>query len=99
MRRTKKKKIEGFFVLVLKRRCGQSFVIGENAEIIVKVLREEDGEIIIGIDAPKSVLVDRLEVYELRLKKLKALYEDILLNLPLASRSEFQKLFNETLVI
>ena len=44
--------------------CGQSITIGKNAEIIVKVLQNEDGVVSIGVDAPRSVKVDRLEVYE-----------------------------------
>lgn len=54
-------------MLVLRRNCGQSIVIGEHAEIIVKVLREENGTISLGIDAPKKMPVDRLEIFEKRL--------------------------------
>lgn len=53
-------------MLILRRICGQSIVIGEDAEIIVKVLRDENGIISIGIDAPKSIRVDRLEIFEKR---------------------------------
>lgn len=53
-------------MLVLRRTCGQSFVIGKNAEIKIKILRDENGTISIGIDAPKRVPVDRLEIYEKR---------------------------------
>lgn len=53
-------------MLVLRRSRGQSIVIGKNANIIVKVLRDEAGVITLGIKAPKSVLVDRLEVYKKR---------------------------------
>ena len=50
--------------------CGQSITIGKNAEIIIKVLRNQEGVVSIGVDAPQSVLVDRLEVYENRLNSL-----------------------------
>lgn len=53
-------------MLVLRRSKGQSIVIGKNAGIIVKILRDEEGVISLGIKAPKSVLVDRLEVYKKR---------------------------------
>lgn len=53
-------------MLVLRRSCGQSIVIGKNANIIVKVLRDEAGVITLGIKAPKSILIDRLEVYKKR---------------------------------
>jgi len=53
-------------MLVLRRSFGQSIVIGEKGEIVVKILRDEDGKVIIGINAPKTVLVDRLEVFEKR---------------------------------
>ncbi|MDR3490989.1 MAG: carbon storage regulator [Gammaproteobacteria bacterium] len=54
-------------MLILNRMCGQSITIGRNAEIIVKVLRNEAGVVSIGIDAPLSMLVDRLEIYANRL--------------------------------
>lgn len=50
--------------LVLRRFAGQSIVIGENAEIKVTIFKEEDGVVFVGIDAPKSIPVDRLERYE-----------------------------------
>ena len=59
-------------MLVLRRIRGQSIVIGENAKIIVKILQNENGVISIGVEAPKSVLVDRLEVYEKRQSELYA---------------------------
>jgi carbon storage regulator CsrA len=51
-------------MLVLRRTCGQSIAIGENAEVIVKVIKNENGIVSIGIDAPMTVLVNRLEVVE-----------------------------------
>lgn len=55
-------------MLVLRRNLGQSVVIGRNAQITVKVLREDNGVISLGIAAPKSIPVDRLEVYEKRIE-------------------------------
>jgi carbon storage regulator CsrA len=53
-------------MLVLRRSRGQSIIIAAHEIITIKVLREEKGVISIGIDAPKSVIVDRLEVFEKR---------------------------------
>jgi carbon storage regulator CsrA len=53
-------------MLVLRRSRGQSIVIGNNAEIIVKILHEDKGIICVGIEAPKSILVDRMEVFKKR---------------------------------
>ncbi len=53
-------------MLVLRRSRGQSIVIGKDAKIIVKVLRDEEGVVSIGIKAPKSVLIDRLEIFKKR---------------------------------
>lgn len=58
------------FMLVLRRGRGQSIVIGENAEIIIKILNDEMGVISVGVDAPKSVQVDRYEVYEKKRQSL-----------------------------
>jgi carbon storage regulator len=63
-------------VLVLRRKRGQSIVIGKHAEIIIKVLHDIDGVISIGIKAPKFILVDRLEVYEKRLSDPHEPYEN-----------------------
>jgi carbon storage regulator len=51
-------------MLVLRRNSGQSIVIGKHAEIVVKILREDKGVISVGIEAPRTVQVDRLEVYK-----------------------------------
>lgn len=53
-------------MLVLRRSCGQSIVIGNNGEIIVKILRDDKGVISLGIEAPKAMRVDRQEIYEKR---------------------------------
>jgi len=55
-------------MLVLRRYCGQSIAIGKNAEIIIKVLRNDNDVITIGVDAPQVVSVERLELIKKRLK-------------------------------
>jgi carbon storage regulator len=52
-------------MLVLTRHCGEQLVIDGN--IIVTVVAIEGNKIRLGIDAPKSVRVDRQEVHERRL--------------------------------
>jgi carbon storage regulator len=49
-------------VLILSRRLGQSIMIG--ADIEVKVLGWKDGQLSLGITAPKSIAVYRREVYD-----------------------------------
>lgn len=51
-------------MLVLRRSRGQSFVIGKNAEIVIKVLNDENGVISIGIDAPKNIPINRTEIFD-----------------------------------
>lgn len=53
-------------MLVLRRIQGQSIVIGEKGEIVIKILKDDKGIISIGIDAPKSIPVNRHEVFEKR---------------------------------
>jgi carbon storage regulator len=49
-------------MLVFSRRVGESFMIGR--DVCVKIVRRKGHRIIVGIDAPKSVGVHRLEVYK-----------------------------------
>lgn len=49
-------------MLVLKRKTGESIIIGEDIEI--KVVDIGDGRVKIGIEAPKSVEIMRKEVIE-----------------------------------
>lgn len=58
-------------MLVLRRKRGQSIVIGTHQKVTVKILHEENGVISLGIDAPKSILVDREEIYLTRQTDLK----------------------------
>lgn len=49
-------------MLVLGRKPGEYVRIGEN--IIVKVVRSEDGDLRLAIDAPKDINIVRGEIYE-----------------------------------
>ena len=50
-------------MLVLRRKRGEAVVIHGQKKIIVKVLREENGIVTLGFDAPKDIHVDREEIY------------------------------------
>jgi len=56
-------------MLVLSRREGEKIMIGGDIEVVVLEIRY--GIVIIGIEAPKDVRVDRQEVHEERLKAAK----------------------------
>ena len=49
-------------MLVLGRKPGEYVIIGEN--IIVKVIRSEEGDLRLAIDALKEINIVRGEVYE-----------------------------------
>ena len=51
-------------MLVLTRKIGESFFIGEQADITVKVLTNDGINIRIGIEAPKEILIAREELYK-----------------------------------
>jgi carbon storage regulator len=51
-------------MLVLTRHCGEQLVIAD--DIVVTVVALEGNKVRIGIDAPKSVRVDRKEVHDRR---------------------------------
>jgi carbon storage regulator len=57
-------------MLVLTRKLGESIRIGDN--IIVKVVDLDSRHVKLGIDAPKSVSVNREEIYERIQKENKA---------------------------
>lgn len=57
-------------MLILSRRPGQSIMIGDNIEI--KVLGWKDGQLSLGIVAPKSVAVYRQEIYDIIAQENKA---------------------------
>jgi len=50
------------FVLILTRRVGESIVVGD--DIVLTVFEVRGDAVRIGIDAPRSVRVNRKEVYE-----------------------------------
>ncbi|MGB3367255.1 MAG: carbon storage regulator CsrA [Acidaminobacteraceae bacterium] len=49
-------------MLVLSRKKDESLIIGDNIEITIVEI--EDGRVKIGIEAPKSIEVNRKEVYD-----------------------------------
>ncbi len=49
-------------MLVLSRKAGEGFLIGD--DIIVKVIESKSGTIRIGIDAPRDKKIFRQEVYD-----------------------------------
>lgn len=49
-------------MLVLSRKLGESIVIGEN--IHLTVLDSQNGEVKLGIDAPKEISILRKEIYD-----------------------------------
>ena len=49
-------------MLVLTRKLGESIRIGDN--IIVKIVEIDNRHVKIGIEAPKSIAVNREEIYE-----------------------------------
>jgi len=55
-------------MLILTRKTGETITIGDNIQI--QVLSVKGGQVRIGIDAPREVLVNREEVFE-RLAKQK----------------------------
>lgn len=49
-------------MLIITRKKGQSFMIGDDIEITISKL--EDGSVKLGIEAPKDVTILRKELYE-----------------------------------
>lgn len=49
-------------MLIITRKKGQSFMIGDDIEITISKL--EDGSVKLGIEAPKEVTILRKELYE-----------------------------------
>lgn len=49
-------------MLVIARKDGQSVIIGDDIEI--KILKQFDGTVKLGIEAPKDKLILRKELYE-----------------------------------
>jgi carbon storage regulator len=49
-------------MLILTRKIGEEIVIGDEAEVVVKVLELKRGQIKLGIEAPRHIPVHRQEV-------------------------------------
>ncbi|OOM79983.1 carbon storage regulator CsrA [Clostridium sp. BL-8] len=49
-------------MLIITRKKGESFMIGDDIEIVINKI--EDGSVKIGINAPKDVSILRKELYE-----------------------------------
>lgn len=49
-------------MLILARKRGQSLII--NGDIEVKILEVKNGQVKVGISAPKKITVDRKEVHQ-----------------------------------
>lgn len=54
--------VEGFFMLVLTRKIGESIAIDDHIKITVVQIKGK--QVRVGIDAPKDTKIHRLEVYE-----------------------------------
>ena len=50
-------------MLVLTREAGQSIVLGDQAQIKVKILTNDGRHVRLGIDAPREMVVHREEVH------------------------------------
>lgn len=49
-------------MLVLTRKVNQSFMIGEDIEVVI--VECKDGSVKLGIEAPKSIKIFRKEIFE-----------------------------------
>jgi len=49
-------------MLVLTRKTGESIVIGD--DIVITVLETRGGQVRLGVDAPRHVVIHRSEVHE-----------------------------------
>ena len=58
--------MEGPLVLILTRRVGETVMIGD--EVTVTVLRVKGNQVRLGVNAPKSVSVQREEIFH-RIKR------------------------------
>lgn len=58
-------------MLVLKRRPGQSIMIGEHIEVTILSISAADDNVRVGITAPRELQVDRREVHERKLLEAK----------------------------
>ena len=51
-------------MLVLSRRVGERIVIGDDADIQITVVSIRGNHVRLGVTAPKSLRVDRLEIHQ-----------------------------------
>ena len=58
-------------MLVLSRRTGESFLIGDDVEVVILGL--DGGHVRVGIRAPKEILIVRKELIEIRARNAAAL--------------------------
>lgn len=49
-------------MLVLSRKKDESLMIGDN--VIIKIIEIDEGRVKIGIEAPKSIEINRKEIYD-----------------------------------
>lgn len=54
-------------MLVLGRKPGEYVMIGQ--DVMVKVIKSEDGDLRLAIDAPRSINIVRGEIYERQAKQ------------------------------
>jgi len=54
--------LEVEYMLILTRKTGETITIGDNIQI--QVLSVKGGQVRVGIDAPRDILVNREEVFE-----------------------------------
>ena len=57
-------------MLVLGRKPGEYVMIGQ--DVMVKVIKSEDGDLRLAIDAPRSINIVRGELYERQAKEQQA---------------------------
>ena len=62
-------------MLILSRRIGETIVIDQNIQI--KVLDVKGGQVRIGVEAPRGVAVDRLEIAERKALGLSTAQSDV----------------------
>lgn len=51
-------------MLVLARKIGEELVIGENAEIVIRVISQQGEQTRLGIEAPIKIPVHRREIFQ-----------------------------------
>jgi carbon storage regulator len=78
-------------MLVLNRETGQSIVIGDNAEIKIKILKNDGCFVRVGIEAPKHISIRREELLKKSHRvpnKISVHYEEIEINIEAIEEAE-----------